>query len=69
MVIIYASSLDKLSWLRHYATSRKAGGSSPDEANEFFLICLILPAALGLVVYSASNRNEYQEQKNNASGE
>jgi hypothetical protein len=26
---------------------------------------LILPAALGSGVYSASNRNEYQEQKNN----
>jgi hypothetical protein len=26
---------------------------------------LILPAALGLGVYSASNRNEYQKQKNN----
>jgi hypothetical protein len=28
-----------------------------------FLIYLILPAALGPEVYSASNRNEYQEQK------
>jgi hypothetical protein len=28
-----------------------------------------LPAALGLGVYSASNRNEYQKQKNNVSGE
>jgi hypothetical protein len=26
---------------------------------------LILPAALGSRVYSASNRNEYQKQKNN----
>jgi hypothetical protein len=30
-----------------------------------FLIYLILPAALGHGVYSASNRNEYQEHKNN----
>jgi hypothetical protein len=30
-----------------------------------FSIYLILPAAIGLVVYSASNRNEYQGQKNN----
>jgi hypothetical protein len=30
---------------------------------------LILPAALSLGVYSASNRNEYQKQKNNVSGE
>jgi hypothetical protein len=28
---------------------------------------LILPAALGLGVYSTSNRNEYQKQKNNVS--
>jgi hypothetical protein len=35
----------------------------------FFLIYLILPAALGPGVYSASNRNEYQKQKNNVSGE
>jgi hypothetical protein len=34
-----------------------------------FLIYLIFPAALGPVVYSASNRNEYQKQKNNVSGE
>jgi hypothetical protein len=32
-------------------------------------VYLILPGALGLVVYSASNRNEYQKQKNNVSGE
>jgi hypothetical protein len=36
--------------------------------NEFFSIYLILPAALGLRVYSPSNRNEYQKQKNNVSG-
>jgi hypothetical protein len=36
----------------------------------FFLIYLILPAALGPGVYSASNRNEYQKHKNNnVSGE
>jgi hypothetical protein len=36
----------------------------------FFSIYLILPAALGPGVYSASNRNEYQKQKNNhVSGE
>jgi hypothetical protein len=32
---------------------------------DFFLIYLILPAALGPGVYSASNRNEYQKHKNN----
>jgi hypothetical protein len=42
--------------IRHYATSRKVVGSSPDEV-EFF----ILPAALWPGVDSASNRNEYQE--------
>jgi hypothetical protein len=57
-------------WLKHYAKSRKVAGSKPDEVNEFFFsICLILPAALGPGVYSASNRNEYQKQKNNVSGE
>jgi hypothetical protein len=34
----------------------------------FSSIYLILPAALGLGVYSASNRNEYQKQEN-VSGE
>jgi hypothetical protein len=33
-------------------------GSRPDGVNEFFSIYLILPAALGPGVYSASNRNE-----------
>jgi hypothetical protein len=32
-------------------------------------IYLILLAALGAGVYSASNRNEYQKLKNNVSGE
>jgi hypothetical protein len=34
-----------------------------------FSIYLILPAALGLGVYSASNRNKYQKQKINVSRE
>jgi hypothetical protein len=46
-----------------YATSRKVAGSRPVEVNEFFSVYLILPAALGPGVYSASNRNEYQQQK------
>jgi hypothetical protein len=33
-----------------------------------FSIYLILPAALGPGVHSASNRNEYQKQKSNVSG-
>jgi hypothetical protein len=35
----------------------------------FFAINIIFSAALGPGVYSASNRNEYHEQKNNVSGE
>jgi hypothetical protein len=45
-------------------------GSRPVEANDFFFpMYLILPAALVLGVYSDSNINEYQKQKNNVSGE
>jgi hypothetical protein len=54
-------------WLKHYVISRKVAGSRPDELN--FSIYLILLAALGSGVHSASNRNEYQKQKNNVSGE
>jgi hypothetical protein len=35
----------------------------------FFSISLVFPAALGLGVYSACNRNYYQKQKNEGSGE
>jgi hypothetical protein len=34
-----------------------------------FAIYLIMPAALGPEVHSASNRNEYQKQNNNVSEE
>jgi hypothetical protein len=34
------------SWLRHYATSRKVGGSIPDVVTGFFSMYLILPGAL-----------------------
>jgi hypothetical protein len=34
-----------------------------------FSIYLILPATLGPGVYSASNRNKYQKDRNNVSGE
>jgi hypothetical protein len=54
----------------HYAISRKVAGSRPNEVNDFFFsIYLILPTVLGPGVYSASNRNEYQKQKNNVFGE
>jgi hypothetical protein len=36
---------------------------------EFFSIYPILPAAVGPGVHSASNKSEYQNQKNNVSGE
>jgi hypothetical protein len=49
--------------------ARKVAGSSTDKAMRIFAIYLILPAALGPGVYSASNRNEYQKQKSNVSGE
>jgi hypothetical protein len=35
----------------------------------FFSNYLILPAAIGPGVYSVSNRNEYQKEENNVSGE
>jgi hypothetical protein len=53
----------------HYATNRKVAGSTPDEEIEFSSIYIILQAALGPRIYSASNRNEHQKQKNNISRE
>jgi hypothetical protein len=51
-----------------YATNRKVASSIPYAV--IFSSYLILPAALGSGVYSASNRNEYQKHKNNnVSGE
>jgi hypothetical protein len=52
---------------KHYATSWTVAGSRPDEVMNF-LLYLILPAVLGHGVYSVSNRNEDQKQKNNVSG-
>jgi hypothetical protein len=37
----------------------------PARPDTGIVFLLILPATLGLGVYSASNRNEYQQQKNN----
>jgi hypothetical protein len=48
------------------ATRRKVAYSIPDEV---IFLNLPNPAALGPGDYSASNRNEYQKQKNNVSGE
>jgi hypothetical protein len=50
--------------IKAVATNRKVAGSILDEV-VFFLIYLILLAALGPGVYSASNRNECQKHKNN----
>jgi hypothetical protein len=47
--------------LRHYASSRMVAGCRPGEIIEFFSIYLILPSAVGPVIYSASNRNQYQK--------
>jgi hypothetical protein len=44
-------------------------GGFETQRGEFSSIYLVLPAALGPGVHSASNRNEYQKQKNNVSGE
>jgi hypothetical protein len=49
--------------LRRYAARLKVAGSRPEKENTFFSIYLILPAAIGPAVYSASNRNEYHKQK------
>jgi hypothetical protein len=52
-----------------YPTSRKVAGLRPNEMNEFFSMYIIILTTLGPGVYSASNRNQYQKQKNYVSGE
>jgi hypothetical protein len=56
-------------WLMSYATNRRVADSRPDEVNAFFRFRLILPAVLDSGVYTASNINKYQIEKNNISGE
>jgi hypothetical protein len=51
-----------------WGTSEVAGSRS-DEVTEFLSMYLILSASLVPRVHSASNRNEYQKQQNNVSGE
>jgi hypothetical protein len=46
----------------------EGGGLETQYDELFFSLYFILPVAVGLEVYSASNRNEYQRQKN-VSGE
>jgi hypothetical protein len=50
-------------------TRRKVAGLKSDEENMLFAIYPILPAALDPGVYSASNRNESQKQRDNVFGE
>jgi hypothetical protein len=56
---VFHTSAMRHAVVMRYATSRKVAGSRPDEVNEFFSIYLILPAALGPGVHSASNTIEY----------
>jgi hypothetical protein len=52
-----------------HVSSRLACSPVLSDENELFSMYIILPAALGPGVYSASNRNEYHKQKNYVSGE
>jgi hypothetical protein len=52
----------------HYATSRKAAGSNPDEVIGFFQLTQSFQSHYGPGVDSASNRNEYQEYSWNILG-
>jgi hypothetical protein len=45
--------------MRHYATSRKVGGSIPDEVIEFFKFTSSFQPQYGPGVDSASNKKEY----------
>jgi hypothetical protein len=49
--------------------SRKIAGSRLDEVTELFSMYFIFLATLGPVVCSGSNRNAYQNQRNDASVE
>jgi hypothetical protein len=49
--------------------ARRSRVRDPIKSMHFFSIYVILSAALGPGVHSASNRNEYQKQKSNVSGE
>jgi hypothetical protein len=62
--VILGASSSTVGW----GTMLQVGVSRPDEVIDRFIL-LILPAALGPGVYSASNRNEYQKQGKKVSGE
>jgi hypothetical protein len=55
--------------VKHYGTSRKVADSRPDEVNDFFFNFPNHSLRTRPGVYSASNKNEYQKQKNNVSRE
>jgi len=48
-------------WLRCCATNRKVAGSIPAGVSGFFIDIKSFRSHYGAVVYSASNRNEYEE--------
>jgi len=48
-------------WLRCCATNRKVAGSIPAGVSGFFIDITSFQSLYGPGVYSASNRNEYQE--------
>jgi hypothetical protein len=52
-----------------HATSLKSAGLKPQMFNTFSSIYQTDSATLGPGVYSYTNRNEYQKQKKNISGE
>jgi hypothetical protein len=55
-------------WLRFCAINRKVAGSRPYEVNEFpFFNVPNPPGFTRPWGHSASNRNEYQKEKNNVS--
>jgi hypothetical protein len=56
-----------LFYLPNYDTSREVAVWSLDQVKAFFSIYIIRPAAQDPGVYLASNRNEYQKQKNKVS--
>jgi hypothetical protein len=63
------SRVSLLIMLRHCATSRKVAWSRPGEVNDFFLKLPNPSSCTRPWGFSAYNRNEYQKQNNNVSGE
>jgi hypothetical protein len=53
--------MSQMKVLRHYATSQKVAGSSPDEVDFFFQFTYSFQPHYGPGVNSATNLPEYQE--------